>query len=220
MTPSEPQDAESTAESTLDAGRNDVDSQKLQALLGSAAAVQVQSANGTFTLYEPQLGLLVSCSDLSAGYRQLMADREKRLRELDEAGILHLVPDAKASQAPARGPSVLVQLRPFLIKAVVVAGLMLYFLSAIGGALRDVGYNLEKQLDGVSHWGPDKTEMYREKSQRIADRLGPIVRALLPMFHETAQNATGQGAMEQNATEQNATSQGSQAVAVDNAARK
>lgn len=157
--------------------------QELARRLATPVEALVREHGGEYTLYQHELGLLIRSKDLASGYAELRKARDSRLRELAQEGVLHWLPTAGAGAAP-KEPSLLRKLTPTLLKAAIATSAFLFCLSALSGALRDAGYIMEKKLEGLSNWTPEQVEWHRARSEKIAAKLGPTIRELLPMFRE------------------------------------
>ena len=88
------------------------------------------------------------------------------------------------SQPGSGEPRLLTRLRPFLIKAVIVGALFLWAMNMVNDSARNIGYGLEKKLDGLTSMSAESIEKNRAKSALIAEKLGPIVRELAVMFRD------------------------------------
>lgn len=168
--------------------------QDITAALGAPFEARLRENNGRFTLFIPELGLLARGKTLEAARAELLRLREARLREFAEEGLLDELPRPGAQAAAEAKPRLLVQLRPFLIKAAVVTALFLGAVNVISNGLRDVGYTLEKKLDGVVNWDAATIEKHRAKSAQVAEKLGPIVRELSVFFTRPEALAPAPGA--------------------------
>ncbi len=162
----------------------------LEQYLAAEYEVRVRKTAKGYALYLPELGLRESADSLEAAYAKLGAAKKRHLEEFASEGLLDWLPlpgqTAGPGLADAKQPSVLRQLKPFLIKAAVITLMFLGAVNIIGQGVRDTGYKLEKQLEGLSNWSPEKVEWHRERAQRIAEKLGPTVREILVMFREPA----------------------------------
>ena len=163
--------------------------------LNAPFEVRMLEKGGRFVLYIPELGLTASGKDLAAAHAELKQARERRLKEFAAEGVLDWLPKPGKREDNAAGlgagPGVLVKLKPFLIKAAVITLMFLGAVNVIGQGVRDTGYKLEKQLEGLSNWTPEKVEWHRERAQKIAEKLGPTMREILVMFREPVAAGTG-----------------------------
>ncbi len=158
---------------------------EIQAALAAPFEVRLRQHKGRHSLSIPELGVVVGGKDLAEAHKELSALRERRIREFAAEGMLHLVnKPAEAVAAPA--PGTLAKLKPFLIKCLIVSVLFLMGVNLLGQRLGDVGYVLEKKLQGLSNWTPEQVVWHRARSEQIAQKLGPTVRELLAMFRDTA----------------------------------
>jgi hypothetical protein len=153
--------------------------ERLQAALDEPCLARVRTAKDGVTAYLPELGLLARGKTVEAAHAELMRLREARIREYAAEGLLDELPRPGAGEDPAQARRLFPKLKIFLIKAAVVAALFLGAVNVISSGLRDTGYVLEKKLDAVSRWTPETVEFHREKAERIGQRLGPVLRALL-----------------------------------------
>lgn len=152
-------------------------------LLAVPCEVRVVGRGGRYTLAISELGLLVTGKDLATAHAEIMLQRERCLREFAAEGVLDWLP--RPGAAPAAGPekkSLLGQLKPFLVKAAIATALFLGAVNVVSNGLGDVGYVLEKKLDGVASMTPEAVEKHRAKAAKIAEKLGPIVREILAVF--------------------------------------
>jgi hypothetical protein len=176
-------------EATLPQPQGDT-AKTLAAHLAAPCEVRVVERAGRYTLSIPELGLLVTGKELGAAHAELMRQRERRLKEFAAEGILGWLPRPEAQGGATAtalgGRSLLSQLKPFLIKAAIVTAMFLGAVNVIGQGLGDTGYKLEKQLEGLSNWTPEKIEWHRERAQKIAEKLGPTIRELVVMFRDPA----------------------------------
>ncbi len=174
---------------------SDASKAELKACLETSHEVRLREKAGRFTLSIPELGLLAHGKSLESAYAKLMQAREQRILEFASEDLLSWLPKPGASGAPAQAdgsaePRLLVRLRPFLIKAAIVSALFLWAMNTVNDSARNVGYGLEKKLDGLANMSPESIEKNRIKSAQIAEKLGPIVRELAVMFHEPAPGST------------------------------
>lgn len=126
---------------------------------------------------------------VESAYAKLVQAREQRIREYASEDLLAWLPKPEAAgHAQAKGgePRLLTKLRPFLIKAAVTAAMLVWAMGMINESTRNIGYGLEKKLDGLANWSPETVEKHRARSAQIAEKLGPIIRELLVMFREPA----------------------------------
>lgn len=188
---------------TAHAAAQPADEAAIQAALAAPYEVRLRQQGGKHVLSIPELGLVVSGKSLEAAHAELATQREKRIREFAAEGLLHwLERPAQAAQPAASGT--FAKLRPFLIKCLVVSVLFLGAVHIIGQKLGDVGYVLEKKLQGLSNWTPEQVEWHRARSEQIAQKLGPTLRELQAMFRETTPG-TGTGPAAPGQPEANAT---------------
>lgn len=167
--------------------------ERLQTLLEAPCVVRLSGRKGRFTACIPELGILVSASTADLAHDEALSRREARIREFASEGMLNELPMPGASQTSLSAQeSLLSRLKVFLIKAAVVTVLFLGAVNIISQGLRDTGYTLEKKLQGLSNWTPDKVEWHRERAQMIAEKLGPTIRELLVMFDRTPQRPGSQ----------------------------
>jgi hypothetical protein len=164
---------------------------RLNACLEASYELRLREKAGRFTLCIAELGLLAHGKDMESAYAKLMQAKEQRIREYAAEDLLAWLPkpDAGFNTSPARGgnePRLLVRLRPFLIKAAIVCAIFLWAMDSIDNSTRNIGYRLEKKLDGLANWSPETIEKHRAKSAQIAEKLGPTVRELTVMFHDPA----------------------------------
>lgn len=161
---------------------------QIQAVLAAPFEVRLRQHNRRHSLSIPELGVVVGGKDLAAAHKELSALRERRIREFASEGMLHLVnrPAETAASVAERAPGTLARLKPFLIKCLIVSVLFLMGVNLLGQRLGDVGYVLEKKLQGLSNWTPEQVEWHRARSEQIALKLGPTIRELLAMFRDTA----------------------------------
>ncbi|HWR03142.1 MAG TPA: hypothetical protein VN419_03900 [Humidesulfovibrio sp.] len=170
-----------------------VDSAELQTCLETPYEVRVREQAGRFTLAIPELGLLAQGQSLDAAYAALRQAKEQRIREYAAEGLLAWLPkaDAKGLGGADQQPSLLKRLWPFLIKAAVVAALIMWAVGLINESTRNIGYGLEKKLDSVANWSPEDVELNRARAAKVAGKLGPLVRELLVMFRDDPARAQG-----------------------------
>lgn len=173
--------------------------ERLQAALDAPSQVTISVRKGRVTALLPELGILVRADSVEAAHAEALRQREARIREYASEGLLDALPAPNQAAAACAGRSSLFgQLKVFLIKAAVVAALFLGMANIVGNGLRDLGYSLEKKLDGVGNWTPAMVEKHRASSAKVAEKLGPIVRELAVMFQAPAAdtasaNATSPG---------------------------
>lgn len=165
--------------------------QDIATYLDAPCEVRMLEREGRFVLSIPELGLAIAGTDLPSVHAELRQARERRLREFAAEGILHWLSKPGSAQAePTAGPSLLRQLRPFLIKAGVVTLLFLGASNVISNGLRDTGYVLEKKLDALAHLAPESVEKNRLKAAQIAVNLRPIMQELLKVTERPAAPAS------------------------------
>lgn len=164
-------------------------SPELRAYLDAPFEVRLLEKAGRFTLSIPEMGLLEHGKSVELAYAKLVQAREQRIREYASEDLLAWLPRPDAggnAQAKSAEPRLLTRLRPFLIKAAVTAAMLMWAMNMINGSIRDIGYRLEKNLDGLANWSPETVELQRARSAKVAEKLGPIIRELLVMFHDPA----------------------------------
>lgn len=133
----------------------------------------------------PELGILVSAGNLEAAHAEALRQREARTREFASEGMLEELSTDGGSRIPSEpAKRLLPQLKVFLSKAAVVTVLFLGGVNIISNGLRDVGYVLEKKLDGVVSWTPETVEKHRAKGAKIAENIRPVVLAVMSAFKE------------------------------------
>jgi hypothetical protein len=173
--------------------RPEASAERLQTLLEAPCVVRLSRRKGRFTACIPEMGILVSAATADLAHDEALSLREARIREFAAEGMLEELPTLGVAQACAPAQeSLLSRLKVFLIKAAVVMALFLYMLNSISSGLRDSGYILEKRLQGLANWTPDKVEWHRERAQMIAEKLGPTIRELMVMFDRAPQRAGAQ----------------------------
>jgi hypothetical protein len=182
-------------EATPEAQRQD-SPERLQAALEAPCMVRLRTDKGRITACIPELGVIARAGSVEAAHAEALRQREARLREFAEAGLLDELP--RPTAVDAGPPRLLPQLKVFLVKAAVAAVLFLGAVDIISGGLRDIGYVLEKKLDGVAAWTPETVEKHRAQAARLAQKLGPVVRELLKPAD--AQPAPADNAAADNAT--------------------
>ncbi|MBU1230500.1 MAG: hypothetical protein KKA55_06955 [Proteobacteria bacterium] len=156
---------------------------RLQAALAAPCEVRLGTGTGRVIAHIPELGILVRADSVEAAHAEALRQRESRIREFAAEGLLDALPAPNlASSACAARPGLLGQLKVFLIKAAVVAALFLGAVNIISNGLRDVGYTLEKKLDGAANMSAEAVEKNRAKAAQVAEKLGPIVRELSALF--------------------------------------
>lgn len=187
---SKPEPSASEAPQKAPAAKNP----RLEKLLATMPEVRMVMRGGRHVLFLPQLGLHASGKDLQAAYQSLLEARRARLEELAAEDLLHLIPDEDTAAAVPDPPSLLSRLKPFLAKAAVTTVLVMFVLSAISEGLRDMGYGLEKKLEGLSNWSPEQVEWHRARARKIAEKLGPVLRELRVMFDAPQTGAAPAGA--------------------------
>lgn len=163
----------------------------LKACLEAPYEVRLREKAGRFTLCIVELGLLAHGKSMESAYAKLMQAKEQRLREYAAEDLLAWLPKPGSgadgsSEAGGKEPRLLVRLRPFLIKAAIFCAIFLWAMNSINDSARNIGYGLEKKLDGMANWSPETIEKHRAKSAQIAEKLGPLVRELAVMFHDPA----------------------------------
>lgn len=160
---------------------------RLQAALASPCEVRLGTGTGRVIAHIPELGILVRADSVEAAHAEALRQREARIREYAAEGLLGALPAPNAApSACAARPGLLGQLKVFLIKAAVVAALFLGAVNVISNGLRDVGYTLEKKLDGAANMSAEAVEKNRAKAAQVAEKLGPIVRELSALFARPA----------------------------------
>lgn len=180
----------------------------IQAALAAPFEVRLRQHKGRYSVSIPELGLVVGGKDLAKAHEELLVLRERQIREFAAEGLLHLLTTPGAMSLvvqPDQGT--LSKLKSFLVKCLIVSLLFLSGVNLLGQRLSDVGYVLEKKLQGLSNWTPAQVEWHRERSQLIAQKLGPTIRELLVMFRTSGElparadaNATQGNATQDNAT--------------------
>lgn len=159
-----------------------VDPGRLQEALDAPCEVRLTSRKGRFIAHIPELGILARADSVESAHAEALRQREARIREYASEGLLDALPSPAAAAPGVPGKGLLGQLKVFLIKAAVVAALFLGAVNVIGNGLRNVGYTLEKKLDGVVNWDAATIEKHRAKSALVAEKLGPVVRELTLLF--------------------------------------
>lgn len=167
----------------------------LAARLSGKWQVRMQETDSRFVLSIPELGVVVSGTDIAAAYKELRQARERRLREFEAEGVLDWAPLPGVTPTATNESGLLLQLRTFLIKAAVVSLLFLGAVNIISTGLRETGYTLEKKLDKIADATPEDLERNRIKAGRIAQKLRPILQELRVAWEPAApaaDNATGE----------------------------
>lgn len=166
--------------------------------LSAPCDIRLRVRQGEFLLSIPALGLVVRDTSLDAAYERIRTQRETRIREFASLGMLDLLA-APASEAAGKnaGPSLRDKLRPFFIKCVVVSVLFLAAMNMISHSVGDIGYVLEKKLQAVRNWTPEDVEKQRALSAKTAERLGPVIRELMPMFRQPDEASPANNAAKQ-----------------------
>ena len=176
---------------------------ELRACLEAVYEARLLEKAGRFSLCIPELGLLVHDKSLEAAYAKLKQAREQRIMEYASEDLLAWLPRPGAAGTGAQPggsePRLLVRLRPFLIKAAIVSALVLWAMNMVNDSARNIGYGLEKKLDGLANMSAESIEKNRAKSALIAEKLGPIVRELAVMFRDQPRPEAGPGAAGANA---------------------
>lgn len=162
---------------------------EIQAALAAPFEVRLSQRAGRFVACIPELGLLASAKTVDAAHADIVRQRETRIREYASEGLLHSLPKPGPLAAEPNGPTLLGQLKVFLIKAAVVAALFLGAVNIIGNGLGNIGYVLEKKLAGTATMTPESVEKHRAQAARIAANLGPILREITAMFQTPAPSA-------------------------------
>lgn len=172
----------------------------LAARLAAPCDIRMRQHGARYTLFLGEFGLTASGEDLPALVAELKAEREKRLRQLAAEGVLSWLP-GPAERCTGAAPGVLVQLKPFLIKAAVFALLFLGSLAVIGFGLGAAGKQLETQVSGVANWPQEKVERESARTRAFVSKLRPVVRELQLLFNDAPEqgaaktaNATAPGA--------------------------
>ena len=172
---------------------------ELRSCLEAMYEARLLEKAGRFTLCIQELGLLVHDKSLDGAYAKLKQAREQRIMEYASEDLLAWLPRPGAAGTGAQPggsePRLLVRLRPFLIKAAIVSALFLWAMNMVNDSARNIGYGLEKKLDGLANMSAESIEKNRAKSALNAEKLGPIVRELAVMFRDQPRSEAKPGAV-------------------------
>ncbi|MBU1042628.1 MAG: hypothetical protein KKF77_16160 [Proteobacteria bacterium] len=165
--------------------------ERLQAVLDSPCVVRLRTGGKRVTASIPELGILVSAGGVEAAHAEALRQREARIREFASEGMLdELSTDGGYNISSEPQKRLLPQLKVFLIKAAVVTVLFLAGVNIISNGLGNVGYVLEKKLDGVVTWTPETVEKHRAKGAKVAENLRPVILAVMSAFKEASPTTT------------------------------
>jgi len=169
------------ADDTLIAGVKTV---TLEQTLRRPFEVLLRREGNRFVCALPEMGLVASDKSLGKAYEAVTRAREQRIREFASENLLHCLPVPDVT-VPLRQPTLLTQLRPFLTKAAITVALFLWGFNMVGGAMREFSYGLEKNVDSVMNWSPEKQEWMRNRAIGVVKSLRPITLELKKLFEET-----------------------------------
>jgi len=159
--------------------------ERLQVALDRPCVVRLHTEKNRVKASIPELGILVTAGSVEAAHSEALRQRETRIREFASEGMLDELSADGGNRIP-REPAkrLLPQLQVFLIKAAVVTILFLSGVNIISNGLSNMGYVLEKKLDGVVTWTPETVEKHRAKGAKVADNLRPVILAIMSAFKE------------------------------------
>jgi len=168
------------------------DRERLEQALGRSYTVAVQARGKGYVLFIRELGLRHECDDLARGHVEILEKKDAWIRDLAGEGLWDWIvpPGGEPAPQPA-GAGRYHGLVPFFIKFFCVALLLVVAFGAVAGGLRDLGYTLEKKIDGVIAQKPEQLEANRMKARAFAQRLRPIVQEVLYVFRSDAELAAG-----------------------------